>query len=229
MLTKICFVAFSLALISAEVDRRQLPTCTNAFQLTTNPCASGAGRTYYPVPNDNTKFIQCDIFGGAYVVQCPSGLVYNQATNSCQKPQTVVAPTQPAANNPCTAQAITGGTIYFTFPGDSQKFYQCTGIGQLSVLQCPNNLVWSQARISCVLPQGTVAVAPIQQQSIQNPCTPQQLATKSLYFAHPSPNKFIQCDLSGNAYEMDCPTGLVWNQYLEVCASAFQQGVVGRR
>merc|ERR1712154_605609 len=71
MISHTLCLALLVAVAYAEPKTRQLPTCTNAFVLASNPCASGAGRTYYPVPNDNTKFVQCDILGGAYVVQCP--------------------------------------------------------------------------------------------------------------------------------------------------------------
>merc|ERR1712154_439120 len=222
MLAKIVALVALVAVSNAAPEKRQLPTCTNAFTLTTNPCTRG-GRTYFPVPGDNQKFVQCDILGGAYVVQCPTGQLYNPTLNACQTPQIATPAPQPA--NPCTAAAINAGTIYFTYPGDNTKFYQCTGIGQLNVAQCPANLIWSQARVSCTLPAGTSVSVPVTQTPVQpglnNPCTPQQIAAKNLYFAHPDPTKFIQCDLMGNAYEMVCPTNLIWNQYYEVCDSSF--------
>lgn len=52
----------------------------DGFQLTSNPCQSGQGRVYYAVPGDATKFVQCDVLGRAYIVQCPAGLVYNQVS-----------------------------------------------------------------------------------------------------------------------------------------------------
>lgn len=55
--------------------------------------------------------------------------------------------------------------------------------------------------------------------SARNPCTFQAIATNSLYFAHPDPTKFIQCDLQGNAFVQQCPSGLVWNESLLTCAS----------
>lgn len=220
-------VSFVVALtVNAEKEKRQiLPTCTNAFTLTNNPCINANGLTYFPVPGDNTKFVQCDLYGGAYVVQCPVGQVYNQNTFSCRTPQTTVV------NNPtgaalCTAQAVRSGQIYFTYTNDRTKFYECTAIGQVAIISCPGNLVWDQNRVSCVLPQGSQPLQP-QVNNLVNPCTPQQIASNNLYFAHPDPTKFIQCDLVGNPHEMDCPTGLVWNQYQTVCASAFSVNVVG--
>jgi len=235
MLTK-ALVLISLAVFAtaAPEQKRQIQTCTNAFTLTSNPCSTGQGRTYYSVPGDNTKFVQCDILGGAYVVQCPTGQFYNPTRNSCQLPQAQV--TAAPQTNPCTIGATSAGAIYFTFPGDQTKFYQCTGLGQLQVAQCPTNLIWSQSRVSCVLPAGTnvtptrIPVLQPANTGFNNPCTSQQLSAHNMYFTHPDPHKFIQCDLVGNAYAMDCPTNLIWNQYYEVCTSSFNlNGQIGRK
>merc|ERR1712154_560846 len=95
MLAKIVTLVALVAVSNAAPEKRQLPTCTNAFTLTTNPCTRG-GRTYFPVPGDNKKFVQCDILGGAYVVQCPTGQLYNPTLNACQTPQIATpAPQRP--------------------------------------------------------------------------------------------------------------------------------------
>ncbi|KAL8562359.1 hypothetical protein ACOMHN_066073 [Nucella lapillus] len=38
---------------------------------------------YHPYPGDNTKFIQCDQFGDAFVMSCPPGRVWNQHFLTC--------------------------------------------------------------------------------------------------------------------------------------------------
>lgn len=48
-----------------------------------NPCTTGKSQVFYPHPNDNTKFIQCNALGEMYIIQCPAGKLYNSATVSC--------------------------------------------------------------------------------------------------------------------------------------------------
>jgi len=58
--------------------------------------------------------------------------------------------------------------------------------------------------------------------SLTNPCTLQAITNNNLFFPHPDPTKFIQCDLVGDVYVMQCPAGLVWNQRTENCASQYE-------
>ncbi|XP_033745461.1 uncharacterized protein LOC117330975 [Pecten maximus] len=76
-------VALTLAVPSPLREKRQVPNCVNTFQNVPNPCTSNSNRVYFPHPGDNTKFLQCDRFGRMYIVQCPAGELYNQATTSC--------------------------------------------------------------------------------------------------------------------------------------------------
>ncbi|XP_076470817.1 uncharacterized protein LOC143300774 [Babylonia areolata] len=240
LITAAAVLGLSLAAPSEDRgEKRQLVLnpnngCPGTFQLAANPCKSGQGRVYYTVPGDASKFVQCDVLGRAYVVQCPTGLVYNQATTSCQAPLPVTqTPSVVVSTSPCTAQALQQGQVYFPYPGDSAKFYECTGVGQVQVLQCPQGLVWDGSRIACVYAAGAGAGAGVvvqptafpTSQPFTNPCTAQQLAGNHYYFAHPDPTKFIQCDNTGQAFVNSCPSGLVWNQYSEVCSSAFAQNV----
>lgn len=50
-----------------------------------NPCTAGkmGSQVFFPHPNDNTKFIQCNALGEMYVIQCPAGKLFSAATVSC--------------------------------------------------------------------------------------------------------------------------------------------------
>lgn len=54
-----------------------------------------------------------------------------------------------------------------------------------------------------------------------NPCTAQAANSGNLFFPHPDPTRFIQCDLVGDAYVMQCPAALVWSQSTSNCQSPF--------
>ena len=59
--------------------------------------------------------------------------------------------------NPCTADNIAKGIIFFAYPNDNTKFIECDAQGQPKVLSCPSRLVYSPTRQSCLLPVGQTA------------------------------------------------------------------------
>ncbi|KAL3851708.1 hypothetical protein ACJMK2_015435 [Sinanodonta woodiana] len=206
-----------------------------------NPCATNNGQIYYAHPTDTTKFLQCGQGSRMFIIKCPSGEVYNQATTSCTRPQIAVNP-QINPANPCTAVNLASGNIFFAYTSDNTKFIECSPDGNAQVLSCPSRLVWNQARQSCVLISTTGTGTLIGGTVIgtggtitgtgtiigtgitTNPCTAQAITSQNLFFPHPDATKFIQCDLAGDAYVMQCPSGLVWNQSTSTCASPYAVG-----
>ncbi|XP_052780516.1 uncharacterized protein LOC128217414 [Mya arenaria] len=200
------------------------------WQVETNPCVNNALQALnFPHPSDASKFLQCGLYERMYVVQCPNGELYDQATSSCITPKAIVAqPTYIASlgiPSPCTAQSLQAGRIFFSVANSNKQFIQCDAAGNARVITCPDQLIWDQNRQSCVYTlQGGVAnpgylAAVTGFLNGANPCTAQAISAQALFFSHPDPTKFIQCDLQGNAFVQRCPSGLVWNQYLETCAS----------
>ncbi|WAR24945.1 hypothetical protein MAR_010649 [Mya arenaria] len=208
------------------------------WQVATNPCVNNALQALnFPHPTDAAKFLQCGLYERMYVVQCPAGELYDQATSSCVTPKAIVAqPTYIASlgiPSPCTAQSLQAGRIFFSVANSNKQFIQCDAAGNARVITCPDRLIWDQNKQSCVYTlQGGVAnhgnLGAVTAQNARvfagflngaNPCTAQAISAQALFFSHPDPTKFIQCDLQGNAFVQRCPSGLVWNQYLETCAS----------
>lgn len=233
---------------AGTVVREKRQAATNCVEPTIgNPCSTNLGQVYFPHPTDNTKFLQCAQGGRMFIIKCPSGEVYNQATTSCTKPQ-VVTPVVTTTTNPCTAANLAAGKIFFPYPNDNTKFIECNRLGQPQVLSCPSRLVYSALRQSCLLPEGqtggtgtgtggvstgtgigggTVTGTVINPGTggtgtLSNPC-PGVITdvNQNLLFPHPDKYKFIQCDLAGDYFIMSCPAGLIWNDRLKICDSPY--------
>nr|XP_022296763.1 uncharacterized protein LOC111106396 [Crassostrea virginica] len=175
-LAVVCFGLVSAG--PASRVKRQL-NCPDAFTNVPNPCVNNAeGRIYYPHPSDATKFIQCDLLGRMYIIQCPQGLTYKPTTSSCTsasgtvipttvKPPTTRAPivipvvtSRPTTSNPCSSTNLQQGNIYFAYAFDKYRFIECDLLGNANILSCPSGLVWEQSRLSCVYDIGTDNVVP---------------------------------------------------------------------
>ena len=127
---------------------------------------------------------------------------------------------------------------YTYIAGDNTKFIECDMLGHPNVLPCASGLVWSENQLACVYPfnvqistggtgtgstgTGTTGTG-TGLGNLKNPCSQENIAAMKLFFPHPDTSKFIQCDLWGDVFVNSCPTGLVWNQYSETCASAYIQ------
>lgn len=54
--------------------------------LTGNPCIKDGviqNKRFFAYPDDKTKFIQCNAWGGAYMVSCPEGYEFSQEVSTC--------------------------------------------------------------------------------------------------------------------------------------------------
>ncbi|XP_052780489.1 uncharacterized protein LOC128217390 [Mya arenaria] len=200
------------------------------WQVVTNPCLNNVLHALnFPHPSDATKFIQCGLYGRMFIVQCPAGEVYDQATSSCINLKAVVSPPIDISSLgiyfQCTAQNLQMGRLCFNVYTSDKQFIQCAAAGNGRVITCPDQLIWDQNRQSCVFAfqEGVVIsgnlVALTGLLNGANPCTPEAINAQSLFFSHPDPTKFIQCDLQGNAFVQRCPSSLVWNQYFKTCVS----------
>ncbi|WAR24937.1 hypothetical protein MAR_010641 [Mya arenaria] len=184
------------------------------WQVVTNPCVNNVlNALNFPQPSDAAKFIQCGLYGRMIIVQCPGGEVYDQATSSCINLKAVVSEPMDISSLGiyfhCTAQNLQMGRLCFNVYTSEKQFIQCTAAGNGHVITCPDQLIWDQNRQSCVfaLQEGVVISGNL------------AISAQALFFSHPDPTKFIQCDLQGNAFVQRCPSRLVWNQYFKTCVS----------
>ncbi|KAL8559196.1 hypothetical protein ACOMHN_048443 [Nucella lapillus] len=256
--TLLGLLALSGMVLAAPSREKRQTGCISSFLNVPNVCRNNPnGQTFFSHPTDSTKFLQCDIYNRMYIIQCPQGEVFQLRTTSCQPsqqtntplpvttqpPRTIQPPatTQPPAitsvpvvgKNPCNAQSIAWGQLYFPHTSDKTKYYQCDQQGHASVVSCPVLMEWDQTILSCAYPVTVSSGQPKPTQQIQvdqanNPCTPQAIKEDRLFFPHLDNTKYIQCDLSRNAYINSCPAKLVWNAFLETCYSPLS-GVPGGR
>ncbi|GAB1605603.1 hypothetical protein Ahia01_000842400, partial [Argonauta hians] len=107
-----------------------------------NPCtpyAIALHRFYHVYPYSKKFFIQCDQFGGIWVMPCPLGTVWNQLALTCDHALPV-------------KRCYRNGPQYFPHPTNPNKFYQCTGGLAPIEMSCPATLVWKQAFLRCDYP-----------------------------------------------------------------------------
>lgn len=135
--------------------------------------------------------------------------------------------------NPCTPGNLALGKLYFPFPGDKSRFYECDLKGVPTIRVCPPLLQWDQNILSCMYQANTSQptggntsgqpkpTPQITAGNPTNPCTPQAISAGRFFFPHPDPTKYIQCDMWGDAFVNSCPPKLNWNAYLETCYTPF--------
>ncbi|XP_014770711.1 uncharacterized protein LOC106869473 [Octopus bimaculoides] len=136
--------------------------------------------------------------------------------------------TTESVKNPCTTENIEAGRFYFAHP-DPRKYIQCTEWGTFFVMLCAPGTIWSQSVTVCVrensnpLTNDNAETTKDSETSTSctilknNPCTKENTDLGKFYFAHPDPQKFIQCTEWGSYYEMPCPLGTVWSQIAYTC------------
>ncbi|XP_025091098.1 uncharacterized protein LOC112562217 isoform X1 [Pomacea canaliculata] len=175
-----------------------------------NPCTPANLRTglfYYSDPTSKTRFIQCDEWGNAWQMPCPSTQEWNQNILTCDYPKTA-APV--ASYNPCTPANLKTGLFYYADPTSKKRFIQCDEWGNAFQMPCPSTQEWNQNILTCDYPKTTTPVA-------SNPCATAVLSGKYFY-PHPcNHRKYIQCDAFGKAFEMNCPSNLFYDPNILAC------------
>lgn len=124
-----------------------------------NPCtvdAILAGRTVLADVNDKTKFITCDVWGDAWISDCPDGLIWDPKDMRCVVDNTVGQVQNPGflepnVPNPCTKEKIAAGQFFFPYPYAQDRFIQCDAWGNAFVVMCFPGGHWSDTAKVCVV------------------------------------------------------------------------------
>ncbi|XP_067662240.1 uncharacterized protein [Haliotis asinina] len=198
--------------------------CSGGGHLGDNPCTAQNllnNHFYFEFPGDHTKYIQCDIWGHAWVRSCQMSFVWVQAHLTCEEPG--------LSYNPCPQMTLNGQRFY-SYPLDAHKFIECLDTLNPQLLDCPNREVWDDCAKTCVgeamltpncgsgsggLDYTRVATAPPSYTYLQTgaavsaytyPCTEDHVRNNELYFPVPgNKHQYYQCTLTGIRYTKTCP------------------------
>ncbi|XP_063423086.1 mucin-2-like [Mytilus trossulus] len=216
----------------AAVLRENRGICKDTWSNVPDPCVHNPNKTiYFPHPADVRKFIQCDLLGRMYIIQCPRGEKYDFTTSSCAGNASTPTGTTPQLAT-TTIQVTNSQT-----PGQTTSQTPKQTTSPTPALTNPptpaptNRPTTAQVTTQPTTARVTTSPTPAQRTTSaasatlsKNPCTNANFAHGLNYFEHPTDrNKFIECDLTGNAIVMSCDPGLVWLQKNVTCAFNMQQ------
>ncbi|XP_076454779.1 uncharacterized protein LOC143289621 [Babylonia areolata] len=203
---------------------------TTTFNISSvcNPKALANHQYYHAYPPDRTKFIQCDEWGGTFVMPCAPGTVWSQTALTCihgyphnPTPTTTPDPTQASSTGPgtttfnissvCNPKALANHQYYHAYPPDRTKFIQCDAGGRAFLMSCRPNTVWSQTALTCIH----------HVLNVRSALTPTPTQSGNCIHGHQYANpdnasSYFQCVL-GSLVKMTCPAGLVFNVTAQLC------------
>ena len=108
-----------------------------------NPCNVELLRKdqfYFRHPLIKELYIQCDVWGNAWVKTCGVNEVWDQEQSEC-----VWDP-----SNPCTTDALLAGIVTFPFPDSKYRYIHCNSDQSSEVKFCYPGLVYEEEAGECV-------------------------------------------------------------------------------
>lgn len=203
----------SVDLIKSKWGEKICPR-VNDIDVIGNPCTPErlrAKELFLPHPNDNTKFLKCDLKGRVYVIICPKGLFYEPGRTSCGTDSNMPDSKVPVVtSNPCTHENIINSSMYFPYPNDTHYYIQCDEWGGAWLVACPDNEVWDQKIIQCV-PENV---------SVKSPCTEEAWRKGILYFPYPpDKHKYFHCSGPNQGIIQSCGK-MIYNDAIHQCLPA---------
>ncbi|XP_064616192.1 uncharacterized protein LOC135480311 [Liolophura sinensis] len=124
-----------------------------------NPCtveAILAGQMVFADVSDKTKFITCDVWGDAWISDCPDGLIWGPKDMQCVVDNSIGQVQgqgflEANVPNPCTKEKITAGQFFFPYPYAQDRYIQCDAWGGAYVLLCFPGGRWSDTAKMCLI------------------------------------------------------------------------------
>ncbi|ESN98284.1 hypothetical protein HELRODRAFT_193029 [Helobdella robusta] len=172
--------------VHGNSDNNRVTTTTTAATTTTKfvpdqgkynclnkkPCTQyfrDRGQYYFAYDASNSKFVQCDEWGGCFVMPCAPGTVWSSEAYTCiwgnadsNEVTTTTTTTTTTKffpdlgkyncdrNKPCTQYFRDRGQYYFAYDASNSKFVQCNEWGGCFVMPCAPGTVWSSEAYTCI-------------------------------------------------------------------------------
>ncbi|CAF3348170.1 unnamed protein product [Rotaria socialis] len=190
-----------------------------------SPCVGKSLGSNTAHPRDDTKYIACLNQFYYETMNCPSGLIYNAATDRCEKrknPDAICDREQPCMN---------GGQCYQT----GKTAYKCTCNGAWTGERCetqlsscatnpcgPGNICQTlktgdyKQDYVCVCNENQSYGPSCGQNTVPNPCLTTTTIPEPYHPFEFSAQAFIQCN-GDFLYVQPCAPGLIWNKNEQVC------------
>lgn len=108
-----------------------------------------AKKFYFTYPPDIKKFIQCDNFGKAFIMDCPAGMVWDQTDLMCIRSRVIGSPIGQEIPNPCIRGLVNPRQMFHPYTLDPHSYIECDEWGQAFKMTCPGIEVWDDAMLDC--------------------------------------------------------------------------------
>lgn len=117
-----------------------------------NPCTEAAilsGKMFFDYPKRKHMFIHCDVWGHAWVMQCPPGEIWHQNSTTCVVDSINQDGKTHSTTNPCTKDDLDKNELFFPLPNRT-LFIHCDLAGHPWVQSCGIRQVFDATSSTCV-------------------------------------------------------------------------------
>ncbi|XP_076436105.1 uncharacterized protein LOC143275716 [Babylonia areolata] len=213
------------------------PTSGPYCGLDHNPCTKEnilLEHFYFACPYNESYFIQCNIWGHAFVKRCPPHEVWRQKSLTCEYENTLY--------NPC---GTIPGVRFYPYPPDPHYYVDCGADMVPNILPCLAGLVWNPAIDTCDYPHKPSTHRPpthltypvtfphttaqvsyttpdpssgLLSKDYAPPCTHGHVHSGRFFWPYPGDkHKYIQCDLWGDAFVRACQASFTFDHVSSTC------------
>ncbi|XP_014783160.1 uncharacterized protein LOC106878459 [Octopus bimaculoides] len=102
---------------------------------------------YFPYPANKLFFVECDVWGRAWVVPCPPQTEWVSSVSRCVSN---IKTTPSSLLNPCRLGEIAKGRVYYPYPHNSHRYIHCDDNANPWVQFCPPKKVFDMTSKICV-------------------------------------------------------------------------------